>query len=286
MEEERIQKSIHSYETPQIVPIAFLFDVDGVITNPVEKKVIEPELFDELAKLLSNGIPVALVTGRALPWVVEHVVTPLTNLIENKSIFDRFFVSGEFGASQIRWKNGEIYHLVDNTIALPEGLVHELKEAAKPYTDTQHIDPDKETMVSIEMNDGLMVEQFKPEQLKLAKALEAPLKRYNSEGKFEIHIDRIATNIKNKTTNKRYAAQQVNEWLLGIGLQPQQYFAFGDSSSDREMADELHAEGKSITFIFVGNEEELGTRGEGYKTVITQKHCDEGTLEFLKSLSL
>ena len=275
-----------SHEIVKTVPAAFLFDVDGVITNPVEKKVTEPELFDELANLLSNGVPVALVTGRALPWVVERVVTPLTNLIEDKSILDRFFVSGEFGASQIRWKNGEAYRLVDTTITLPEGLADELKEATKPYKTTQHIDPDKETMVSIEMNDGLAVNEFKPEQLKLARELEGLLERYSPEGKFEIHIDRIATNIKNKSTNKRYAARQVNAWLSELKLLPHQYFAFGDSSSDREMADELHAEGKSITFVFVGNEEELGARGEGYETVITQKHCDEGTLEFLKSQTL
>ncbi|MDO8487571.1 MAG: hypothetical protein Q7S45_04705 [Candidatus Curtissbacteria bacterium] len=262
---------------------AWLFDVDGVITHPEKKQVVRKGIFTEIIKRLKLGEPVALVTGRALSWVMERVVNPLSSEIDDKTVLDRLFVSGEFGASRIQWKNGKPFHGIDSSISLPKKLAEEARKAAEAYKDTQHIDPDKETMVSIEMNDGLTVDEFRRNQLPLAKRLNEILASQNAERKFEVHVDRIATNVRHKAINKHYAAQQVIRWLSKIGLSPKQFFAFGDSAGDREMADELHREGKAVTFVFVGHKEELGSKGKGYKTVITEEQCDDGTVEFLKS---
>lgn len=52
-------------ETHRQVDTAYLFDVDGVLTDPVEKRVDREEIFSEIISRLQSGQPVAFNTGRS-----------------------------------------------------------------------------------------------------------------------------------------------------------------------------------------------------------------------------
>ena len=56
---------------------AWLFDVDGVLTDPERKIVAESALFDELIRRLTHGEPVGLNTGRSAEFIVAAVLDPL-----------------------------------------------------------------------------------------------------------------------------------------------------------------------------------------------------------------
>ena len=43
---------------------AWIFDVDGVITNPIEKRVTLSKIVDELIRRLKKNEPIGLNTGR------------------------------------------------------------------------------------------------------------------------------------------------------------------------------------------------------------------------------
>lgn len=53
---------------------AYLFDVDGVITDPVEKKITKPELVSILTSKLENGTPCSFISGRGIDWLRTHVM--------------------------------------------------------------------------------------------------------------------------------------------------------------------------------------------------------------------
>lgn len=57
-------------ERENSVQTAYLFDVDGVITNPTEKKITENSLLTILAEKLQANIPVTLNTGRSNEWMI------------------------------------------------------------------------------------------------------------------------------------------------------------------------------------------------------------------------
>lgn len=52
-------------ETERMTDVAFLLDVDGVVTDPEKKQVVEPQIFDRIIENLTTGNPVALNTGRS-----------------------------------------------------------------------------------------------------------------------------------------------------------------------------------------------------------------------------
>ena len=55
--------------------IAWIFDVDGVLTNPTEKKIVELQIFDKLIEILKSGDIVGLNTGRSLVFVMIFITS-------------------------------------------------------------------------------------------------------------------------------------------------------------------------------------------------------------------
>jgi len=51
-----------------VVDIAWIFDIDGVVTNP---------LLVHIADKLKSGEPVAFNAGRSTSWLIERVINPL-----------------------------------------------------------------------------------------------------------------------------------------------------------------------------------------------------------------
>jgi len=58
----------------QLPNTAWIFDVDGVITNNETRTVVETEILQIIIAMLKNDQPVALNTGRSLAWTIENVV--------------------------------------------------------------------------------------------------------------------------------------------------------------------------------------------------------------------
>lgn len=289
-----------STEREQHAYTGWMFDIDGVITNPDTKQIKFPEIGEFLAERITAGEPVGLITGRALPWVMERVVPHVKNLVKDPAHLSNFFVSGEFGASYTTWKDGKEQHFVDPSIRVTDSITQEVKTASQKYSTTLHIDPDKETMVSLEMNDGLTVDMFKPDQAKLAPELKEIVAKHDTKGEFEVHVDRIATNVRNKKANKYYAAQQFVKWANAEGRRkPEIYLPFGDSAADAEMPAELKRMNLPYEFVYVGGKEQLVEENKKLNEERIRKnepiidldklairymqgHCDEGVVEFIK----
>jgi hydroxymethylpyrimidine pyrophosphatase-like HAD family hydrolase len=65
---------------------AWLFDVDGVLTNPQEKKIVESKIIEFLIKILSSGELIGLNTGRSLEFVEKEVLEPLQNHLQKPEL--------------------------------------------------------------------------------------------------------------------------------------------------------------------------------------------------------
>lgn len=283
-----IEKPILSPETPQNIPVAFLFDVDGVITNPVEKKVTEPELFDELGQLLSNGIPVTLNTGRSLSWMLDRVIKPLEAKVQDKSQLANFLAVGEKGGSWISYENGDWQTQVDESISVPKSLQDRIRLLIEEeFADSMFYDESKLTMISTEMIDGYDNALFSHYQ----RALQTRMQEILSSPEYQnldLKIDptQIATDIQNSHTGKHLGARRIVQWLTTRGIKPLHMITVGDSQSDTEMAEELQNE-FSTEFVFVNDPNKLDpSKLTNCKITQTEKRFGEGALEFLKSRNL
>ncbi len=265
---------------------AWLFDIDGVITNPETKHVEEKEITDFIVQRLENGDFVALVTGRALSWILDRVTPLIESGIKNPVFLNNFYVSGEFGGTFMVWDNGTEKSEIDRSISIPQEIISEAKKAAEEFSDSNFFDPDKKTMVSIEMKDGMRVEDFAPIQARLADALRSILDKYDQGEKLEVHVDRIATNIRDKNLNKHYSARQVAKWIDSKGIKPEIYRIFGDSASDVEMAEEINSTKTPIEMIFVGEKDQLKGKNFNFPVIFTDAACDKGVLEFIHSFKV
>lgn len=271
---------------------AWLFDIDGVITHPEAKAVVEKGIITEILARLQRREPVAIVTGRALPWVEERVVSELSQQIEDqqlpRALLDNLYVSGEFGGSTITFSNGEAFHHVDPNISLPPAVIAGAKEITERHSDILFTDSDKQTQYTSELQHGITVEDFHsgPRDV-IAQEYRDLLSKLANEGldvsNIEVHTDRIAINIKNRNSNKSYATKQFMEWLKQKQVQVNRFHAFGDSPSDLEMGDELYRRAAAFDFYYVGNPVEIAGRMTKFwvKFPHTEAKVDKATAEIL-----
>jgi len=259
---------------------AWLFDVDGVITNPLEKSITEPGMIPEIVKRLNAFEPVGIVSGRALPWLIAQVVSLVENQATDKALLENLFVSAEFGGVSVHYKDGQEVKVIDQSVSLPEDLKDRVSGIVRgEFEDVAFIDEEKVTHFSAEMKRGVSMEQFKKRQGELSARLVQAVKDADQTDEIEVHNDRIATNVKNRKLNKHLAIQKILKWLDDRGITPQMFHVFGDSRSDLEMGYELNTRGKKVRFVYVG-EEDLG---ELPFEVVQQGNVDKGTLEYLLS---
>ena len=261
----------------------WVFDVDGVITDPQEKQITQPEILDQIISRLEKEDPVAFVTGRALEWVSERIISQLESRINDSKLLNNFFVSGEFGGSSITYGQGVRKEFINRDFRIDQRIIDEVLELTmQKFPDSMQFDKDKKTMVSIEMKDGLTVEQFKPIQKELTPILKKIL--INHPGKdLEVQEDLIATNIKNKRANKAFATQQLINWIENKKIKIGQYVAVGDNfKSDVLIAEEIDLEELTVEFVYVGKEN-IDTSKYSFPIKQTKNKFEKGTLEYLKS---
>lgn len=295
-----------AHSTPKmknIVPLAFLLDVDGVITNPTEKKVTEEALFGFLETNLIMGNPVALNTGRSNEWMIERVINPLSERLKDKTILKNFFAVGEKGLTWASFtpEGKLIQGVFDREGGLQEGfdlsLVFDketkkhfvnLEEKARRliegnYSHSTFFDATKKAMVSLEMNDNFDHAKFKTDQVKFTAEIEEIVRSENLENIFRIDPSNISTDIQLKTTGKHLGARRILDWLKSKNVNPKHFITVGDSSSDLEMADELNLQGKLVDFYYVNPKKKLSVE-KPYPIHTSKAEFGNGTLEVFKSI--
>lgn len=263
---------------------AWLFDVDGVITHSAKKKITEPKILDEMIKRLQKGEPIALVTGRSNSWMIRQVIKPLESKAPNTEILKNFIGVGEKGATWTVFENGNLKKFVDKNFVIPKEIEKEVKELiASKFSKWMFLDETKETMISVEMKDGLNISDFTPYQRQMDKILEEILENHDVEKQHKIISSRIATDIQDKRVGKDYAAQKVLKWLKSQEIEIKKFICFGDSAQDLDMAKYIFEQGLPIEFVFVGEKHLIDKKDYPFPVVLTHQPCEKGTLQYLTS---
>lgn len=268
------------------IKTAWLFDVDGVITDLTTKKIKEPQILEQIIKRLKNNEPIAFVTGRSLEWVEEEVFSKIKKLA-NSEMFINFFISGEFGGVSESFEDGKEVKRIDQELLVPQSVVQKAKNIAEKFSESMFFDSTKETIVTAEMNDGYSnIAKFNSERKKLAQKFRTLVKESGKGDKFEVQEDTIAVNIRNKKANKKNSAAQVLNWLKRRKLMPSEFICFGDSATDLEMGQEIGSKGLKVRFVFVGKPEDIKEKNVSFPIIQTKGLYENGTLEYLKESGL
>lgn len=270
-----------------IVDAAWIFDVDGVITDPQEKKVKYPQTLDNIADKIKNGEPVALNTGRSLSWLIDRVLNPLLEKIENKKVLENFFAVGEKGGTWLTFNHQEeMQQYKDHSIFMPQFLQQQIRDLVETkFSQSMFYDSGKETMISTEMHDKYPIERYRKDQTQLKEYLIQLLEKNNLSSKFKIDPTTISIDIENKRVGKGFALERILKWLKAQKINPRQFIAFGDSRHDIEMAEKLYQENLPFEFVFVGNKDVFEGKEYPFPITYTQNRFDEGTLEYLRDHS-
>lgn len=270
----------------QTIPRAWIFDVDGVITNPQEKKVTEEGLIDAIADCLTNGDVVTLNTGRSLSWMMDRVIKPIEESVGDKSRLDEFLAVGEKGGAWLLFQDGEWVTYIDKKITVPESLQTDIRELIyAEFQNSMFYDESKLTMISTEMIDRHLIPDYTQRQHVLVARMQEILAKPKYES-LDLKIDptTIATDIQNPHVGKHLGARRIADWLRDKSIRPQHILTIGDSQSDTEMAEELQDE-YSVDFVFVGEPSKLNSDKLKNNPIFTAKLFGEGTLEFLQTVS-
>lgn len=285
---ESSEENLPSKENSTAVEHAWLFDVDGVITNPEQKKITQPRILEEMIRRLEDGEPVALVTGRSVDFMRERVLARLTKRITERSLLRNFLAVGEKGGVWITYsQEGEPLEHIDESISTPQKLQEEARELVeREFSDLIFYDESKLTMISTEMKDGIKLDDFHQRQAVLDEELEKLIKRHGFSHQLEIDSTTIATDIQDKHVGKDLAARRVLDWLKSRDIVPKMVVAFGDSKSDIPMAQEIHNQGLPATFVFVGKEQDrkdIDKLNLPFPVHFPRGQYESGTLEYLSS---
>lgn len=268
-----------------VVPKAYLFDVDGVLSDPIEKKVTETKLFNEIIARLQKGEPVGLNTGRSTEWMVQRVITPLIDRLDAKNLLKKFVAIGEKGGTWITFDHeGNMKYGKAKDLAIPPEVLTEAKDLVETkYHDAMFFDETKETMLSIEMHDGFDLETFQQRQRALIEDLANLLEKKGLAEKYNIDPTTIATDVESPYVGKALGADRFLQFLRDNNIKISTFETFGDSKSDFAMADELERRGQQVRMIYVGDREKLGEFPRDYPVEYVGGFS-QGTLAYLEGI--
>ena len=95
------------------VDTVWIFDIDGAV---------EPQILVHIAGKLKEGEPVAFNTGRPSSWLIERVINPLLERIEDKKVLQNFIAVSEKGGCWVTFdKDGKIHQHIDDSISVSTG---------------------------------------------------------------------------------------------------------------------------------------------------------------------
>lgn len=300
--EDELARTGLTPETRQEIRRGHLYDVDGVLTDPHDKRVIHAELYAKLNDQLKADEPVCLNTGRSAEWALENVVKPLTAELgeDNKAKLKLLSIVGEKGGSWITFNEaGEINRGYAEALTLPNELVRQFDEllvSDSEYSQlmTLTVDPYKKTMISPEISatpEGVSRQdhraRFHKAQTRFAEQAKQLLEQAGMSNLFEVDKTTIATDIQSPYAGKDLGVTRFIEILKAqdINFQNADFTTYGDSPSDIAMTEELERRNLSAGFVYVGkNPLKLSNKDIfRYKFPVTNMgNYTKGTLEYLQ----
>jgi len=268
---------------------AYIFDVDGVIVDPQLHIISKPELVSQIIKILQKGDVIAFISGASVNRLNNKVIHVLDDYIKNNSfnynLLDNVFISGEFGDVTITFSNGIKKEDVVLDKSFNEKVKKELIDISLRFSDVVTIDEYKQTQFTVVTRPDVPLEKFIEQERNIASLYRKAVKNLGFEEILEVHEDRIAINVKYKTSNKSRATNEFLKWLTYKSLKPDKFKAFGDAVSDLEIGHELWKNNLNFDFIYVGNPSDI-KHNINFPIISTLqkfgKETDEGTLEYLK----
>lgn len=266
-------------EIKKQVQTAFIFDVDGVITDPKEKRITNHKIVDLIIKLINKGNFVAFNSGRDTNWVKNSVLNSISVGLKNKSLLKDVIAIGEKGTSIMRFDGGWIEE-IDKKYSLPNELKKELKDFVLT-TKSMFYDENKHNMATLEMKDGYDIDSFVKERDSILPKVKQIVGEFNDIIAEPTSID---IDIQHKDSGKHLGAKHILAFIDSKSLNPISFITIGDSESDLEMADELYTQGKNVEFWYVNPSKPIGVE-KPYPIRVSEKEFTEGTLELLKELS-
>jgi hypothetical protein len=251
-------------------PLGILLDVDGPVSSPATRTVA-PALLDDLAALLSAGVPVVLNTGRAVDFVRDRVLGPLA--ARGLCPASRLHAVCEKGGVWTTAGAGEVH--TDDALRVPEVcrvLVEHL--VATSYGDAVFVDRTKRVMATVEARTDLAEEEYRERQRAFDADLLAGMRdaglgvrirderHPDADGRTPWRIDPsvIATDVEAAASGKALGAARALALLADDGPLPRTWHTVGDSRSDYAMADHLHEQGFEVTHVDVGPHAPLDDR--------------------------
>lgn len=258
--------------------ISYIFDVDGVITDPVSKDANQ-DVLKHILKILEKGDFVALNTGRSFSWTKDKILTPLIEKVQDSSILKNMFIVCEFGNVLARFENNEfVKRVLDDP--LPEDLQEKMKKLAAQFSDSLFYDESKETMISLEMKDGFDVEKFEPIMKDLEEKVSKIVNTEYVNLELRVETNQIALDIQYDDAGKHLGAERIEDFMLENMLKPSIIYMFGDNPTDSQMAEELQGT-YEVKFIYVGDKSKLDTEKLTCDIIYPVAKYTAGTLEFL-----
>lgn len=276
-------------ETRETVSRLHLFDVDGVLTDPIERRVTEPELLTEIIRRLEAREPVALNSGRSTDWVIDNFAAPLSEMIEDKSLLERLSIIGEKGNTWATFNsNGELHRGRAAKLSVDGDLktrIDQLVANNPRYTDALEDSDERETMISFVMrNDtNLDLDEFKIIREAFARDVKQILEELGKDLDFDVDETSIAVDVQSPHAGKALGAHRLLAILkeMNINYKEARFAAYGDSLSDAAMAEKLSREGLGGKFFFVGSNDDLPEAAHYEQQNIGG--YTQGTLRVLKS---
>lgn len=257
---------------------AWIFDVDGVLSNLEARTVVEPSLLSSLAKILLQGDLLACNTGRDTEWVHRQILEPLEAMGVPPTLLKDVFLSCEKGGT---WQEGDKELELNEHFALPPDLVQKIHTLiSQEFSESMFFDEAKRTMISIEMRKDVSIDFFLGRQKELHPLLITYLKDAGIYHNYIIQEDLIATDIIHKNAGKDVGMEHILTWIETLGHTVAHFYCFGDNPSDTHMGDLLTQHRLPFTFIYVGTKS-LPTLP--FVPLITAEKFDKGTAEALRS---
>jgi len=257
----------------------YVFDLDGVITDPADSSVDEV-VVGHIADILDQGGHIAVNTGRSFVWVEENLVKRLAT--KSTAAFDRLYIVCEKGGESRIWRDGEFVSQASR-FALPSAITAIVRDAYQQNYDslnTMFWDATKQTMATVEKYPEADLESFHRQQAQLDRLLHEAL-----TGK-DVKIDSttIATDVESPQAGKHAGAELIYEWVAShTAVDHDTFTCFGDSVSDYEMARYFAEQGAKTMFVYVGKPAKIDEDSR-VNLMTTKAHYAAGTKEFLRAL--
>lgn len=261
--------------------IAYIFDVDGVLTNLVDREVVDESLINEIIKLLENKIPVGLITGRSIPWVRKNVLDILIEKIKHKMDLKRLMVIGEKGGTWLVFDKHGNSSFRKAKFYISKRLERNIKRVIEnKYSDVVQFDDSKRTMITAEMKYGYDLNSFTKKQKEMIQDFQKIILDTKIKN-LRVESTSIAVDVESIYFAKPFSIEKFLGFLRKRKIYPKKFITFGDSKSDFEMADELERRGKKVEMIYVGDREKLGEVDKDYPVEYIGGFT-KGTLEYLQ----